>query len=272
MRDLSVLAAVAAALAVGPVARAQPETFHFMQIEQVVGGVGGDPSKQAIQLRMRFVFQNFVTGSRLIAHDAAGQNPVTIIVFPTDVPNGEEGSRILVTSAAMPSPVTPDFTMTNPIPASSLAAGRLTFEDSIGTIYWSLAWGGAAYTGPTTGSPTNTNGFTGQFGPPWPGPLPLVDNRGLLFQGPASAGSAGNATDYALTAGAGVLTNNAGASGALGAACYADCNGDGLLNLADFGCFQTRFATGHPGADCNADGLRNLADFGCFQTRFALGC
>ena len=28
--------------------------------------------------------------------------------------------------------------------------------------------------------------------------------------------------------------------------CYADCNGDGQLNLADFGCFQTKFALGCP--------------------------
>ncbi|MCC6660515.1 MAG: hypothetical protein IT437_06470 [Phycisphaerales bacterium] len=54
--------------------------------------------------------------------------------------------------------------------------------------------------------------------------------------------------------------------------CYADCNGDGVLNLADFGCFQTKFATGDPYADCNGDGTRNLADFGCFTTKFALGC
>jgi hypothetical protein len=57
-----------------------------------------------------------------------------------------------------------------------------------------------------------------------------------------------------------------------GCECYADCNGDGKLNLADFGCFQTRFALGDPYADCNGDGVRNLADFGCFRTRFALGC
>ena len=54
--------------------------------------------------------------------------------------------------------------------------------------------------------------------------------------------------------------------------CVADCNRDGSLNLADFGCFQTKFALGDPYADCNGDGARNLADFGCFQSRFALGC
>lgn len=57
-----------------------------------------------------------------------------------------------------------------------------------------------------------------------------------------------------------------------GGVCYADCNGDGHLNIGDVGCFQTRFALGDPYADCNVDGQLNLADFGCFQTRFALGC
>jgi hypothetical protein len=56
------------------------------------------------------------------------------------------------------------------------------------------------------------------------------------------------------------------------APCYADCNTDGALNLTDFGCFQTKFATGDGYADCNGDGAKNLADFGCFQTKFALGC
>jgi hypothetical protein len=61
-------------------------------------------------------------------------------------------------------------------------------------------------------------------------------------------------------------------TGNVGGTCYPDCNGDGTLNLADFGCFQTRFATGNMYADCNGDGVLNLADFGCFQTKFALGC
>ena len=56
------------------------------------------------------------------------------------------------------------------------------------------------------------------------------------------------------------------------AGCYADCNADGQLNLADFGCFTTKFALGEAYADCNGDGVRNLADFGCFTTKFALGC
>ena len=54
--------------------------------------------------------------------------------------------------------------------------------------------------------------------------------------------------------------------------CYPDCNGDGVLTVADFGCFQTQFVLGAPYADCNGDGVRTVADFGCFQTLFVVGC
>ena len=68
------------------------------------------------------------------------------------------------------------------------------------------------------------------------------------------------------------LSREIGWSLVVAAGCYPDCNADGSLNLADFGCFSTRFALGDAYADCNADGVRNLADFGCFTTKFALGC
>ena len=54
--------------------------------------------------------------------------------------------------------------------------------------------------------------------------------------------------------------------------CYPDCNGDGQLTVADFGCFQTEFVAGNMYADCNADGQLTAADFGCFQTSFVTGC
>ncbi len=55
-------------------------------------------------------------------------------------------------------------------------------------------------------------------------------------------------------------------------ACVPDFNGDGILNLADFGAFQTAFALQQIKADLNNDCVLNLADFGAFQTAFALGC
>ncbi|MCC6660238.1 MAG: hypothetical protein IT437_05060 [Phycisphaerales bacterium] len=61
--------------------------------------------------------------------------------------------------------------------------------------------------------------------------------------------------------------------------CYADCNRDGALTLADFGCFQTKYALRDPYANCNLDlnpgSLTNglsVADYMCFQTKFAAGC
>ena len=193
---------------------ASPTSFDLMQIEQVIGGVNGDATAQAIQLRMRADFQNFVSLARLQAWDATGSNPVLIIDFTTNVANGVTGMRILVAStnfANSTNPaVNPDFSMTNLIPMSYLAVGSLTFEDDPGNIFWRISWGGASYTGSTLG--LTVNDADGDFGPPFDGALPSTDTQALLFQGPANALSTNNAADYALTGGAAVFTNNAGES------------------------------------------------------------
>lgn len=54
--------------------------------------------------------------------------------------------------------------------------------------------------------------------------------------------------------------------------CLADCTYDGALTIADFGCFQGRFAQGDPYGDCNGDNRLTIADFACFQAAFAAGC
>ncbi len=264
--------ALAVVLASSAACVAQTDTFHLMQIELALGGLGGDPTRQAVQLRMRAPFNNFMNEGRLIAWDKNGQNPVMLTDFPNKVPNFDLGARVLIVSPGFPLPagMTTDFTMDAIIPSSYLLAGRLTFEDDFGTILWSLAWGGANYTGSNLGSLTND--LDGDFGPPFPGPLTLISNRAVLFQGPPEAPSTTNLADYALTPGAGTLTNNAGQSGVLNPACYPDCNGSSTLTIADFGCFQSRFAQGHPGADCNASGTLTIADFGCFQSTFSGGC
>jgi hypothetical protein len=190
-------------------------TFHLMQIEQVIAGVDGDNSVQAIQLRMRGSFQNQVQGSRLVAWDASGANPVVISTPGSSVPNQGAGVRVLIASASFAGATTPtaspDFTMDNLIPASYLAAGSLTFENSAGNIvYWRLSWGGGSYTGSNAGS--TTNDVDGDFGPPFAGPLPSSDTQAVLFQGSATAMSTTNAANYALTGGDAVFTNNAGQS------------------------------------------------------------
>ena len=57
-----------------------------------------------------------------------------------------------------------------------------------------------------------------------------------------------------------------------GGGCYPDCNEDGALTVADFGCFQTAFVAANMYADCNGDGQLTVPDFGCFQTSFVAGC
>ena len=54
--------------------------------------------------------------------------------------------------------------------------------------------------------------------------------------------------------------------------CYADCDGDGILDLFDFLCFQNAFATANPYADCDGNGVLDIFDFLCFQNEFGAGC
>ncbi len=54
--------------------------------------------------------------------------------------------------------------------------------------------------------------------------------------------------------------------------CFADCNGNAVLTIADFACFQRKFVEDDAASDCNRDGRRNLADFACFKARFVQGC
>ncbi len=193
-----------------------------MQIEQVIGGVCGDATFQAVQLRLRTGGQNQVSGTRLVAHDATGANPVVVLTFPDDVGSGAPGARILSVSSAFAGqyPPTSDFVLTTAIPESYLPAGRLTFEAPGGEIYWSLAWGGAAYTGPTTGEIDNDD--DGDFGPPFDGPLPMSSGRSLLFQGDFGDLSSTNAADYALSAGDALFSNNGGASGVVAGCVFGD--------------------------------------------------
>ena len=209
---------IALALGVGALAGARPASasFHFMQVEQIIAGVDGSTATQAIQLRTRFSGQNFVSQSRIRAWDAGGANPVLLRDMTTDVPVGTAGARVLLAtanfaSATNPS-VTPDFVLTNPIPDSYIPAGSLTFEGDGGTIYWRVSWGGAAYTGPTTGT---TNDDNGNFGPAFAGPLPTGTGQALRILRATGELSTNNAADYALTAGAAVFTNNANAAGTI---------------------------------------------------------
>jgi len=190
-------------------------SFHFMHIEQVAGGVNGDTTAQAIQFRMRSNGQDQLSKAELIAWDANGENPIILIDFATNVAIGQEGARVLAATqkfADYTGPAAePDFILENRIPDDYLAAGSLTFENDEGTLLvCRLSWGGDNYVGPTDGALTNDD--DGEFGPPWPDPLPSDGVAALLFQGPADGASTSNLEDYELTPRAATFVNNAGQS------------------------------------------------------------
>jgi hypothetical protein len=58
----------------------------------------------------------------------------------------------------------------------------------------------------------------------------------------------------------------------LGDSCWADCNGDGTLDLFDFLCFQNAFVAEEAYADCETNGVFDLFDFLCYINRFNDGC
>jgi hypothetical protein len=56
------------------------------------------------------------------------------------------------------------------------------------------------------------------------------------------------------------------------ASCYADCDGNGSLDVFDFLCFQDAFVGGDPYADCDGNSTFDVFDFLCFQDAFVVGC
>jgi hypothetical protein len=54
--------------------------------------------------------------------------------------------------------------------------------------------------------------------------------------------------------------------------CYADCTGEGTLDIFDFLCFQDAFSLGLAYADCDGNTVLDVFDFLCFQDAFVVGC
>lgn len=228
------LAGVLAMLAATPASA----TFHLMQIERVVGGVGGDPAAHAIQLRMRSSHQGELEPSRLVSYDANGVNPIVLFDFVSSVPDDETGSTVLVISEDMADhldpEIEPDFVMARAIPRDRLTAGSLTFETDDGTtIVARLSWGGSAYDGPDDVSSFNDDNDSA--GAPLTGPLQTTGTRGYVIELAAGSRTSSNATDYTVLTRDVTLTNNAGESATIVQCAGADADGDddGLCDAFD---------------------------------------
>ena len=185
--------------------------FHLMEIEQVIGGVNGDTTAQAVQIRFRAAGQNIVApNARLVVRDGAGLNPVTLVAFTLPNPtNNAACARILSTTAAFNSKTTPtaipDYTMAA-IPASYLPAGSLTFE-AVGTsaVLWRVSWGSYPALQQTVDL---TNDGDGTTAPAFAGPLPSAGPQSLRFTPACGTISSNTAAQYALSAGQAVFSNN----------------------------------------------------------------
>ena len=79
--------------------------------------------------------------------------------------------------------------------------------------------------------------------------------------------------DAGVMSGGGFTLTGGFWSGAPEASCYADCDGNGSLDIFDFLCFQNSFVAGDPYAcDCDPNPACDIFDFLCFQTAFVAGC
>ncbi len=231
---------------IGAIPNVALASYHLLQIEQVIGGVNGDTSAQAIQLRMRFDGQNELAPARMRVFDAQGNNPIVLVDFNASVANGAAGSRVLIAGPGFASHTTPaavpDFVMINSIPRSYFNAGSLTFETDDGfDVYWRLSWGD--YTGPSDGVSVANGGNDddGNFNPSFFQLLSADCTIAHQFIGAADAESVGNGFDYTTTTGPATFVNNAGNSFVInGCTSNANCN-DGISctsNTCHSGCCQ----------------------------------
>jgi hypothetical protein len=131
-------------------------------------------------------------------------------------------------------------------------------------VYWGMGF----LFSPSHPVPTNTvTIWTGTF------TASPSSGFGVLHLSPDALLPTGvNATDGTPNIPFAAYYDAVGVPGTINVMCYPDCDLSGILTIADFACFQTRFVAGDLYADCNGTGTLNIADFGCFQTQFTAGC
>ena len=158
MVALSCLAAVlAAGLSVSPFS-----SFHLVKVKEVYPGSAAAPNAQYVVLQLPAPGENFVGGTEVRIHDAAG-TVIGTFAFPSSVPNGANQANILIATpealaffSAGP-PFTADLAMTPSLPA---LGGKVCFHhpNGLGDIDC-VSYGG--YEGSNTGVGTPENAPVG---------------------------------------------------------------------------------------------------------------
>ena len=110
---MSRLAAGLLALVVLLIPRPSPALFHLAQIDEVMSGVGADPSIQYVEVRMLSPLQSFLTGARVVAFDCTGATATVLAQAGANVVNDGTGVRWIVGtgSFATASGIIPDFSI-----------------------------------------------------------------------------------------------------------------------------------------------------------------
>lgn len=145
-RPLSALLAalLPTALLLGPSAALadseKAETFHVMEIVQVMAGYNGNTAVQAVDIKELAAGQDLVATGTINIYDKDGILATTLGTFAADVANGTSGAHILCATAAFASAfsITPDLVLTAGI---LLPSGQVVFEKA-GCKVNSVPYGG----------------------------------------------------------------------------------------------------------------------------------
>jgi hypothetical protein len=103
------------------------ETFHVMEIVQVLAGYNGNTAIQAIEMKELAAGQDLVATGAVNVYDKDGLLATTLGTFATNVANGTSGAHILCATSAFAAAfsITPDLVLTAGIP---LPSGQIVFE------------------------------------------------------------------------------------------------------------------------------------------------
>ncbi|HET9940936.1 MAG TPA: hypothetical protein VFR25_07525 [Candidatus Eisenbacteria bacterium] len=116
------------------------ETFHIMEIVQVMAAYNGNTAIQAVEMKELAAGQDLVASGQINIYDKDGVLGTTLGTFAANVANGASGAHILCATAAFASAfsITPDLVLSPGIP---LPSGQVVFE-KVGCKVNSVPYGG----------------------------------------------------------------------------------------------------------------------------------
>ena len=221
MRAMVRAAALAAAVVLAT-GRLASGAFHLALIDEVMSGVGADPSVQYVEIRMLSVGQVVVADTRLTVFSCDGTTKTQLLLVPSNVGNSGVGTRwIMATpSFAAAACINPDFTFTPP-------EGHPGIFPTCGMV----CWGAPSDTFPPPPASWNLEdpdqyidclAYGGYTGPPVPSTGYTTANGANFVGGTMSLTRSGGSTRFnsqQFSPASPTPRNNAGQDGTLGATC-----------------------------------------------------